>query len=112
MVSTGTLSGCINHPSIEAVGRCKQCGKPFCGTCEVLGATGKFCSEACGKRHEVFVGRAAKLDDMRRTSGFFGKLIDRLKKFLFFAAGALIICVVLHFLGINVPIVSDIIGSL
>ncbi len=66
-MSSATLSGCINHPSIEAVGRCKQCGKPFCSTCEIPGPTGKFCSDPCKQRHEVFVKRAAKLDDMRRT---------------------------------------------
>ena len=111
-MSSGTLSGCINHPSIEAVGRCKQCGKPFCGTCEIIGPTGKFCAEACKQRHEVFVKRASKLDDMRRTSGVFGKLMDRLKKVAVFAAAALIIAVVVHFFGVRVPILSDIISNL
>ena len=111
-MSSGTLSGCINHPSIEAVGRCKQCGKPFCSTCEILGPTGKFCSDACMQRHEVFVKRASKLDDMRRTSGVFGKLMDRLKKLAIFAAAILIVAVVIHFLGVDVPIVSDIIRSI
>ena len=108
-MSSGTLSGCINHPSIEAVGRCKQCGKPFCRTCEILGPTGKFCAEECKQRHEIFVKRASKLDDMRSDSGILGKLKYRLKKFSVFAAAALIIAVVLHFLGVNVPIVSDVI---
>ena len=53
--------------------------------------------------------RASKLDDMRRTSGVFGKLMDRLKKVAVFAAAALIIAVVIHFLGVHVPIVSDVI---
>ena len=111
-MSSGTLSGCINHPSIEAVGRCKQCGKPFCGTCEILGPTGKFCSDACKQRHEVFVKRASKLDDMRRTSGLFGKMLDRLKKFSIYAAAILIVAVVVHFFGVEVPIVSDIIRNI
>ena len=105
-------SGCINHPSIESVGRCKQCGKPFCGTCELKGPTGRFCSEDCLKRHEVFVGRASKLDDMRGGSGFLSKLMNRLKKLLFYGAGALIILVVLHFIGVQVPVVSDFLNSL
>ena len=111
-MASGTLSGCINHPSIEAVGRCKQCGKPFCGTCEILGPTGKFCSDPCKQRHEVFVKRAAKLDDMRRTSGVFGKLMDRLKKASIFAAAILIICIVVHFFGVHVPFVSDVINNI
>ena len=104
-------SGCINHPSVEAAGRCKQCGKPFCSACEVQGATGRFCSDPCKDRHEVFVKRAAKLDDMRRTSGVFGKLVDRFKKVAVFAVALLIIGVVLHFLNFNVPILSGIIES-
>ncbi|MCH8204062.1 MAG: hypothetical protein IID09_02810 [Candidatus Hydrogenedentes bacterium] len=111
-MSSGMLSGCINHPSIEAVGRCKQCGKPFCGTCEILGPTGKFCSDACKERHEVFVKRASKLDDMRRTSSAFGKLMTRLKKVAIFAAAIIIIAVVLHFFGVELPIVSDIIRNI
>ena len=108
----GMSSGCINHPSIESVGRCKQCGKPYCGTCEVLGPTGKFCSEDCQKRHEVFVGRAAKLDDMRTSSGFIAKLKTLLKKVLFFGGGGLLILVILHFIGVNVPVLSDYLNSL
>lgn len=111
-MASGTLSGCINHPSVEAVGRCKQCGKPYCSTCEVLGATGKFCSEPCKERHEVFVKRAAKLDDMRSTSGFFGKMMDRLRKFLVFAAAILIICIILHFFGVHVPVLSDVLNDI
>ncbi len=111
-MASGTLSGCINHPSIEAVGRCKQCGKPYCGTCEILGPTGKFCSDPCKQRHEVFVKRAAKLDDMRRTSGVFGKLMDRLKKASIFAAAILIISIVVHFFGVHVPVVSDVINNI
>ena len=107
-MSSGTLSSCLNHPSIEAVGRCKQCGRPFCGTCEILGPTGKFCYDACKQRHEVFVKRASKLDDMRRTSGIFAKLLARLKKLLVFSAAILIIAVVVHFFGVHVPILSDI----
>ena len=111
-MSSGTLSGCINHPSIEAVGRCKQCGKPFCTTCEILGPTGKFCSEACKQRHEVFVKRASKLDDMRGGGGVLGKLMNRLKKVGIFAAAILIVAVVVHFFGVEVPIVSNMIRSI
>lgn len=111
-MSSGLLSSCLNHPSIESVGRCKQCGKPFCGTCEILGPTGKFCSDACKQRHEVFVKRASKLDDMRSTSSVFAKLMTRVKKFAIFAAAIIIIAVVVHFFDVEVPIVSDIIRTI
>ncbi len=111
-MSSGTLSGCVNHPSIEAVGRCKQCGKPFCGTCEILGPTGKFCSDPCKQRHEVFVKRASKLDDMRKTSGVFGKMMDRLKKLSIYVLAILIIGIVVHFFGVHIPILSDFINDI
>ena len=57
-----TLSGCINHPGIEATGRCKQCGTPFCGACEVRSANGKFCSVVCRDKYEQFAARARNLD--------------------------------------------------
>lgn len=102
-------SGCTNHPPIAAVGRCKQCGKPFCSTCQVVGPTGKFCSEPCKAQHEHFVQRAAKLDQMRSTSGVFGKIVDKLRKWAVFTVAGLIVAVALHFFGVNVPFISDII---
>jgi hypothetical protein len=107
----GLKSSCINHPTIEAIGRCKQCGKPYCSTCEVVGATGRFCSEECQKSHEVFVQRAAKLDNMRAGSGFFGKLIVVAKRVLAFAIGLVIILVVLAFLGVDIPVVSPMLND-
>jgi hypothetical protein len=56
------LSGCINHPSIEAEARCRQCGRPVCGKCVVTGPTGMFCSDNCKQRHEDFYRRAQELD--------------------------------------------------
>jgi len=106
MVS-GTLSSCVNHPSIEATGRCKQCSKPFCDTCAVRGPTGIFCSQECKQRHEAYVQRAAKLDDMRRDTSFFAKSWIWIRKLIVFAIVALIIGVVLHYLGVTVPVLSD-----
>ena len=110
MVS-GTLSSCINHPSIEATGRCKQCSKPYCDTCAVRGPTGNFCSAECKQRHEVFVQRAAKLDDMRRDTSFFAKAWITIRKLIVFTIVALIIAVVVHYLGYPVPVVSDLINQ-
>jgi len=110
MVS-GTLSSCVNHPSIEATGRCKQCSKPYCDTCAVRGPTGNFCSADCKQRHEAYVQRAAKLDDMRRDTTFFAKSWITIRKLLVFAIFALIIAVVIHFLGYPVPVLSDLINQ-
>jgi hypothetical protein len=107
-MALGIASACVNHPSVEAAGRCKQCGKPFCSVCEVAGATGSFCSAACKEKHETFVQRAAKLDDMQRDTSFFAKLWIRIRKLLVFAIIALILAVAVHFMGVNVPWLSDI----
>jgi len=72
-----TMSGCINHPGVEAVGRCKQCAKPFCGTCMVVGPTGKFCSQSCSDRHLQFVQRAQQMEQ-RTQSGKLGRTLKHL----------------------------------
>lgn len=106
MVS-GAKSGCINHPAVEAVDRCKQCGKPFCDACRVKGPTGNFCSEACQGGHEQFTQRAQQLDNMGRGGGFTVKIYWLLKKLLIFAIVAALVGVGAHFMGMNVPIISD-----
>ncbi len=108
-MTLGGLSGCTNHPAIEAVGRCKQCGKPYCGACKIAGPTGNFCSEPCKATHEQFTGRAQKLDGMSKGSGLSAKFWHLGKKIIFFGAIFLVIAFVLTYLGINVPIVSNII---
>lgn len=76
MAMAGLGSVCINHPGVEAVGRCKQCGKPFCNACKVSGPTGFFCSAECKQKHEVFVQRAQQLDSKKGGLGF-GRLMRR-----------------------------------
>lgn len=105
-------SSCINHVTIEAVGRCKQCGKPFCGTCEVVGPTGRFCGEACKTAHETFVERAKQLDDMRGGAGVFGKLLVRLKQLAILLVVLLLGAVAATYFGINVPVIGDSIANL
>jgi len=109
-MAKGLASGCINHPGIEAIGRCKQCGKPYCGTCQIVGPTGKFCSEQCKTNHEVFTQRAQQLDTMKKSSTVGAKLFILAKKLIVFAIAALIIAVVLAFLGVQVPVISDMLG--
>jgi hypothetical protein len=104
-----TRSACINHPGIEATHRCKQCGKPVCDTCVVLGPTGRFCSENCKTTHENFVQRARQLETKTR-SGFGMRLRN--------AFGFLIVAVVVTavVLGIGfffeVPVLRDIAARL
>jgi hypothetical protein len=62
------------------------------------------------KKHELFVQRAAKLDDMQRDTSFFGKLWIRIRKLLVFIIIALILAVAAHFLGVTVPWLSDVLN--
>ncbi|MFP4502474.1 MAG: B-box zinc finger protein [Candidatus Hydrogenedentota bacterium] len=104
-----TRSACINHPGVEATHRCKQCGRPVCDTCTIMGPTGRFCSENCRTTHEAFVQRARQLETKTRVG--FGV---RLRNFL----GSLIVVVIVAavVLGIGhffeVPVLRDIAARL
>jgi len=103
-------SGCINHPSVEAAGRCKQCGKPFCTTCHISGPTGNFCSEGCKAAHENFTQRAQQLDSMQK-SAVGTKLWFLGKKILFFGVIIVIVGFVAGYFGIEVPVLSNLLRS-
>lgn len=99
-----TASGCINHPAIEAVARCKQCGKPVCGACLVTGPTGRFCSDTCKDKHEKFIGRAQDMQRNARSTGTLTKVISLATKLV-------ILLVAVGFLGfiaayLNLPVVG------
>ena len=100
---------CINHPGLEAVARCPQCAKPVCGTCVVIGPTGKFCSEPCRELHEHFVERAQKLDVRHgRGAGLFSKLKRLTVKLVVFALAILTLAtVVTYFDIVDIPILGD-----
>lgn len=90
MVDT-TQTGCIHHPNMQAVNRCKQCTVPTCHKCTVVGPTGKFCSENCKNIHEAFIRQSQALNTRARST-FFVKLRSRLATLLYllvvaFAAG-------------------------
>lgn len=110
-MALGSPSGCTNHPAFEAVGRCKQCGKPFCSTCKIPGPTGNFCSDVCKAMHEQFTERAQKLDMMAKGTArsVRAKFWHLGKKIIFFGAIFLVIAVVLTYFEIDVPVVSNII---
>ena len=108
-MALGTTSGCINHPGVEATARCKQCNKPVCSACRVMGPTGTFCSEECKARHETFVQRAAQLDSMRRPSTLMGSLKRLVGKLIV----ALILLGFLGVLGtlIDIPYLTPLVGT-
>jgi len=66
-------TGCIHHPNMQAVNRCKQCTVPTCHKCTVVGPTGKFCSENCRNVHEAFIRRSQEIVTTARST-FFVKL--------------------------------------
>ena len=104
-------SGCTNHPSVPAAGRFKQCGKPFCSTCESRGPTGRFCGDACRTQNEAFQQRAQKLDSMSsKTGGFVAKFSSLLKKVVIFGGIAVIIVVIARQMGYAVPILNNILN--
>lgn len=79
-----TQSGCIFHPNMQAVNRCKQCSKPTCHKCTVTGPTGKFCSENCKNTHEAFIRRSQELNTKARST-FIVKLKKLVGTLLFLA---------------------------
>lgn len=106
-----TGSGCINHPGVEATARCKQCGKPVCNACHVVGPTGVFCSESCKEKHMAFIQRAQALEQRRKAGP--GQFSLKVKKFitkavvvviLLFAAGFLLV-----YYNKYIPYVSELI---
>jgi len=105
-------STCTAHPGFEAIGRCKQCGKPFCSQCQTKGPTGIFCCGECKELHEEFTARAQQLDSMKRESTFFEKIKIYAKKLIVFAILGLLVAGGLHFAGIEIPVLSEFIDSL
>ena len=99
MALGGLTSTCLNHPGIEAVGRCKQCGKPFCSACKVMGPTGLFCSDDCKKKHEAFVQRAAQLESRKASFNLMAKVRKLLGKLIVI----LILAVFLGVVGVLFP---------
>lgn len=103
-----TISTCLNHPGIEAVGRCKQCLKPVCGTCKVVGPVGIFCSTECKEKYEQFVERAAKLDSMPQPKVvIFRKVRTAVVRLIILAAVILVVGFAADMFGVNIPYLDD-----
>lgn len=101
----GKLSGCINHPGVEATVRCKQCAKPVCGSCVVTGPTGRFCSIECRDRHEAFVKRARELKDAPRRSHWLRNLRRFAVRAVLSAAG--LAAAGYGAVRLNIPVAAD-----
>lgn len=104
------FSGCINHPAVEAVARCKQCGKPVCGACVVIGPTGRFCSEDCRERHAEFIKRAQVFDSKRGPGTNLVSLLTRtlVKVILLGLVVLFAAALVTVFTDINIPFLGPI----
>lgn len=107
-MTKGIASVCVNHPAVEAIGRCRVCNKPFCGACRVQGPTGNFCSQACKEKHEAYVQRAQQLEQ-RKPSFLKGSTFKRwAKRVIILIIVLVIVSVVAAFMGYNVPVIGRI----
>jgi len=97
-------SYCIRHSEVAAVGRCRQCGVPYCSECKVQTSQGNYCSMECRAKHKRFANRSEELNRGKRGG------IPQKAIFLVLVAVGLV--VVLHFFDVNVPILSDLIRGL
>lgn len=66
--------------SVDAVGRCKQCGAPVTLVNKVTGPTGLFCSDVCRVKHEEFLQRTAQLETRGPRPFSIGYLVRRFVK--------------------------------
>jgi hypothetical protein len=105
-MASGLASACTSHPGIEAIGRCKQCGKPFCSGCQVKGPTGLFCCTACKESHEAFTQRAQQLDSMTKGSTKWASLLIMLRKAIIMLVLLGLGAAGLTYAGIDVPVVG------
>lgn len=107
MALGGLSSTCLSHPGVEAVGRCKQCGKPFCNACKVLGPTGLFCSEACKSKHETFVQRAQQLESKKGSVSIMAKV----RKLLGNVVAIIILLIIIGVVGtlFEIPVLSELV---
>jgi hypothetical protein len=87
--------------------RCKQCGTPVCGTCNVSGPTGNFCSETCRAKHEQFIRRAQELESRRSMVGWGAKIRRLVVKGAVLVVLVLFVAFLLTYFGVEVPVLSD-----
>ena len=101
------MSSCLNHPSVEASGRCKQCNKPYCTACRVQGPTGNFCSDECKVNHETFMRRAKALDDMKGAGGGMRTIKKFIGSVVTLSIAGVILAIAATIMGFDIPVVSE-----
>lgn len=104
-----TKSACINHQTIEAVARCKQCNVPICGMCVEKGPSGYFCSPSCRDQYAQFVQRANDMQKRGWATGF----TTQLRRFAIKAAiyAALFAAFVFAVIKFEIPFLIDIVNE-
>lgn len=106
-------STCLNHPGIEAVGRCKQCLKPICAACRVVGPIGIFCCNECKEKYERFVERAAQLDQKTPPRAIVFRTVRKLVvQILILAAVALVVGFGADMFGVDIPYLDVVVEKL
>jgi len=101
-------SSCVNHPAVEATARCKSCLKPICSACREMGPTGVFCSVACKEKHEQFIARAAKLEQMRKPARLGPRKFFRfVMKIVVLAAVVFLAAAIATGMGYEVPVLGE-----
>jgi len=104
-VGSKRVSGCINHPGVESIARCKQCGKAVCKACLVTGPTGNFCGDVCRDKHQEFIRRAQELERKKPAGGGARKLAHLAIKLAIYAA--VIIAIGVAGIMFDIPVLSD-----
>jgi len=70
---------CINHPGIEALLKCRQCGRMYCETCvrelHLVGGKSRLFCPACSGSCEPVKGVPAP----RKRKSFAGRLLDTIR---------------------------------
>jgi hypothetical protein len=110
-MALGSESGCINHPGVEAVIRCKQCGRPACSVCRVKGPTGDFCSDACKDKHQAFVARAQQLESGRKVRRPF-PLWRIVRKALAWSLLLVLVVLIAAIFGVEIPYLTPLLRQI
>jgi hypothetical protein len=99
------IKECCKMRAGTELGRCKQCGSPYCTVCVVTGPTGRFCSQECKQKHEAFAQKAQQMQTKARGSTW----IKVRQSIAYLIAMAAIIAAAIFGLTLfEVPVLSDI----
>lgn len=101
----GTEAACINHPTVHAALRCKQCSRPVCEACIVQGPLGRYCSAECKEKHQHFHQRVQQMDT-RASKASFTKVKTMIATFIVFLGVLFMVGVIASI--IEIPFISDI----